>query len=144
MRATISVEPYAKGRPKVGQFGGHATIYTPAKTRKAEADIKAAIRLELKGCEMFGVGIPLVLWVTFYRQKPKSASKKVKQPVTRPDLDNYLKTLLDALNKFAYQDDAQLVSIHAKKAFAETGTSPRIEFVLEREGEDIRTTQGRD
>lgn len=138
MRATIYVEPHAKGRGKVGMFKGkdgrgHAVVYTPKKTRVSEADVKAAIRQEIMKQERFAASVPLVLWVTFYRQKPKTASKKVTQPVKNPDLDNYLKTLLDALNKFAYPDDSQIVNIHAKKAFAEIGTPPRIEFVLERE-----------
>jgi len=133
MKATIYVEPHAKGRPKVTTFSGHAQIYTPKKTRIAEADIKASIRSEIAKAERFGAGEPLVLWVTFYVVRPKAAPRRVKHPVTRPDLDNYLKTLLDALDKFAFPDDAQIVNIHAKKAFAETGTSPRIEFVLERQ-----------
>ena len=74
-----------------------------------------------------------MLWVTFYVVRPKSAPKRVRYPTTRPDLDNYLKTLLDALDKFAFPDDAQIVNIHAKKAFAAVGTPPRIEFILERE-----------
>ena len=133
MKATIYVEPHAKGRPKVSAFGGHAQVYTPKKTRMAEADIKAAIRTEIAKAERFGTGEPLVLWVTFYVVRPKSAPERVKYPTTRPDVDNYLKTLLDALDKFAFPDDAQIVNVHAKKAFAEVGTPPRIEFVLERE-----------
>lgn len=133
MKTTIYVEPHAKGRPKVSTFGGHAQVYTPKKTRMAEADIKAAIRSEIAKAERFGAGEPLVLWVTFYVVRPKSAPRRVKHPVTRPDLDNYLKTLLDALDKFAFPDDAQIVNIHAKKAFAAIGTTPGIEFVLERE-----------
>lgn len=136
MRATIYVEPHAKGRPKVSTFSGHAQVYTPKKTRMAEADIKAAIRTEIAKAERFGAGEPLVLWVTFYVVRPKSAPKRVKHPVTRPDLDNYLKTLLDALDKFAFPDDAQIVSINAVKAFALEGQSPRIEFILEREDSD--------
>ena len=135
MKAIILVEPHAKGRPKVSTFGGHAQVYTPKKTRMAEADIKASIRIEIAKAERFEAGEPLVLWVTFYVVRPKSAPKRVKYPVTRPDLDNYLKILLDALDKFALPDDAQIVNIYAKKAFAGVGTPPRIEFVLEREDE---------
>jgi len=133
MKAIILVEPHAKGRPKVSTFGGHAQVYTPKKTRIAEADIKAAIRNKIAKAQRFGAGEALVLWVTFYVVRPKSAPKRVKHPVTRPDLDNYMKTLLDSLNKFAFPDDSQIVNIHAKKAFAAAGTPPRIEFVLERE-----------
>ncbi len=134
MKAIILVEPHAKGRPKVSAVGKHAIVYTPKKTRVAEADIKAAIRKEIAKAKRFGAGEALVLWVTFYVVRPKTAAKKVKYPVKRPDLDNYLKTLLDALDKFAFPDDSQIVNIHAKKAFAAAGTPPRIEFILEREG----------
>jgi len=133
MKAVILVEPYPKGRPKIATVGKRAIAYTPKKTRIAEADIKAAIRHEIAKAKRFGAGEALVLWVTFYVVRPKNAPKRVKYPVKRPDLDNFLKTLLDALDKFAFPDDSQIVNIHAKKAFAVVGTPPRIEFVLERE-----------
>ena len=133
MRAIINVEPYPKGRPKTTTIGKHAIVYTPKKTKIAEADIKASIRKEITKAKRFGAGEALVLWVTFYVVRPKSAPKRVRHPVKRPDLDNLLKTLLDALDKFAFPDDSQIVNIHAKKAFAAAGTPPRIEFILERE-----------
>ncbi len=133
MKAVIYVEPRAKGRPKVSVVGKHPIVYTPKKTRVSEADIKASIRHEIAKFTRFGHGEALVLWVTFYVVRPKSAPKRVKYPTTRPDLDNFLKTLLDALDKFVFPDDSQIVNIHAKKAFAEVGTPPRIEFILERE-----------
>jgi len=133
MKAVIYVEPQAKGRPRITTVGTRAIAYTPKKTRISEADIKAAIRNKIAKLNRFGSGEALVLWVTFYVVRPKSAPKRVRYPTTRPDLDNYLKTLLDALDKFAFPDDAQIVNIHAKKAFAAVGTPPRIEFILERE-----------
>ncbi|KKM25986.1 hypothetical protein LCGC14_1589430 [marine sediment metagenome] len=133
MKATIYVEPYPKGRPRVAMVGKHTIAYTPKKTRISEADIKASIRREIAKAGRFGAGEALVLWVTFFVVRPKNAPKRVRHPVKRPDLDNYLKTLLDALDKFAFPDDSQIVNIHAKKAFAAEGTSPRIVIVLERQ-----------
>uniref|UniRef100_A0A6M3IY95 Putative endodeoxyribonuclease n=1 Tax=viral metagenome TaxID=1070528 RepID=A0A6M3IY95_9ZZZZ len=52
-------------------------------------------------------------------------------PITKPDLDNYIKTLLDALNGYAFRDDAQVTSLEVKKRFAGTGEVPRIELTLE-------------
>ena len=131
MKAIIYVEPHAKGRPRMTSIGGHAVAYTPKNTRIAESDIKAAIRDELKRRERFGEGVPLVLYATFYRARPKTLKKSVKLPVQRPDLDNYLKTLLDALNKYAYVDDSQITQFVVNKRFAPEGTPPRIEFILE-------------
>lgn len=130
MKVMIYVEPTPKGRAKATIVRGRAMMYTPAKTEKTEADIKAAIRHELAKVERFPAGVPLVLNVIFYREKPKSVAKKLKHPVTRPDLDNYLKLLLDALDKFAMPDDSQIVTIRAAKVFAAEGSRPRIEFAL--------------
>lgn len=115
---TIYVEPTAKGRARIAVVGGHARAYTPKKTRDAEADIKAAIRHEVKELfDGFDAGTPLYLEAIFYREKPKSTPKKVTMPVVKPDLDNFCKTLLDALNKYAFPDDNQIVTLNLKKRF---------------------------
>ncbi len=128
LEAIIYVSPTPKGRPRVAVIGGHAHAYTPAKTRKNEQMIQALIRSELKGMfQSFEDGIPLHLHATFYISKPKSCSKKVLHPVKRPDLDNYVKTLLDSLDKYIFPDDSQIVSMNLIKAF---GTPPRIELLI--------------
>ena len=42
----------------------------------------------------------------------------VEQPKSklRGDIDNYAKAVLDALNKIAYKDDKQVVSLYVEKA----------------------------
>lgn len=64
------------------------------------------------------------LW--FIRQWPKSVSVKRRtaqtKAITRPDTDNYVKTILDGLNGIAYQDDAQVVDLRAYKLY---GDEPR-------------------
>lgn len=41
-------------------------------------------------------------------------------PAKKPDIDNFLKVAMDALNKHAYADDAQIVECSARKLFHET------------------------
>jgi Holliday junction resolvase RusA-like endonuclease len=43
---------------------------------------------------------------------------KVKQPKSKltGDIDNYAKSILDALNGVAYADDKQIVSLYLEKA----------------------------
>jgi len=133
IEAIIYIEPTAKGRPKATSFGGHARLYTPAKTRKAEQNILALIRTELKNkFQSFDKGIPLHLTATFFLAKPASSPKKITHPVKRPDLDNYVKTLLDALNGYIFPDDSQIVSMILRKSF---GTPPRIELMIREEVE---------
>lgn len=114
---TIFVKPTAKGRARMSIIGGHARAYTPASTRNAEADIKAAIRQQVTEIERFEAGIPLALDAVFYREKPKSTPKKVFMPVSKPDADNYCKLLLDALNGYLFADDNQIVTLRIKKRF---------------------------
>jgi Holliday junction resolvase RusA-like endonuclease len=128
IEVVIYVCPTPKGRPRITVIGGHASAYTPAKTRKAENEIAYAIRQQVMASGVFDAGVPLSLSATFFLEKPKSAPKKVTMPVKRPDLTNYLKLLEDAMNHFVYPDDSQIVTIIAKKRYAEAGTVPRIEL----------------
>lgn len=57
---------------------------------------------------------------------PTSASKKRQTdmlegrelPLKKPDMDNIVKVVADALNGVAYHDDTQIVSVVAKKAYS--------------------------
>lgn len=130
MKLTILVEPVAKGRPRFTVVDGHATAYTPARTRNAEAMIVAMIRTQVRQVGTFEAGVPLRLEATFYRTRPRHLPKRVTMPVTRPDAENYSKLLMDALNRFVFPDDAQITDLHVKKRFAEPGSVPRIELEI--------------
>lgn len=62
----------------------------------------------------------------FYMPIPKATSNKVRErmaaglevPAKKPDIDNLLKAVLDALNGKAYHDDNQIVDISAKKLYS--------------------------
>lgn len=119
--------PVPKGRPRFSGRGGFARSYTPKKTREYEALVAESFK------SMNPKAVPIQGYVNaiirVYFPVPKSATKKVKQdmllgktmPTTRKDLDNVVKSCLDALNGLAYQDDSQVVEIHAYKAYAEHG-----------------------
>lgn len=132
MHLRILVEPKGKGRagrriagPPGKQF---VQTYEHAETRASEADIKAAIRKEIDLQEKFGPKTPLSLTATFTVTKPPSQPKYRTRPIVIPDLDNYLKLLLDALNKYAFPDDRQIVRLRAEKVYGET---PMIEVWIE-------------
>ena len=131
IQAVILMEPVPKGRAKVAVVKGHAKIYTPGKTVKSEAQVITEIRHSLGEVQPFLKNAPVRLIAIFYRARPQGIAKKVKLPVKRPDLDNYLKLLKDALAGFAFPDDSQVTTVMVKKRFAEPGTFPRIELLLE-------------
>ena len=43
----------------------------------------------------------------------------IKRPTKKPDIDNAIKAIADALNGVAYYDDSQIVYIEATKHYAE-------------------------
>ena len=66
---------------------------------------------------------PLRLTVTAWLPMPKSIPKKRREaamPSKRPDLDNFIKQVEDALNHYAFVDDAQIVTIIARKRYVGT------------------------
>lgn len=67
------------------------------------------------------LGCPVVASLTFYR------------PRKTGDLDNALKVILDALNGIAWEDDSQIVEIHARRE--DDKSRPRVEVHVEAERE---------
>jgi Holliday junction resolvase RusA-like endonuclease len=124
IRFTIPGEPTGKARPRVTKWGTH----TPEKTVLYENLVKTCYDGEMYDC-------PLVMEVTAYYNIPKSASKKNRElmlnfqllPTKKPDCDNVLKIIADALNGIAYKDDSQIVRAVVSKFYAEI---PRVEVEI--------------
>lgn len=127
IRFRYNGEAVGKGRPRVARRGNFVQTYTPSKTRAFED----AIRFEFtaSNCEEVPVykrETPLKAKVIVGCPIPKSYSKKkqalcrdrVLVPAKKPDLDNILKSIFDALNGQAYEDDSQIVDIFAEKQYA--------------------------
>lgn len=125
-------EPVAKGRPRVFS-SGHAI--TPERTMNYENLVKWTYAASCR--EMFDDDAQIRACVRLYFQMPKSASKKKKKlmqegkirPTKKPDVDNCIKSILDALNGVAYHDDAQVVEVEALKFYSD---EPRAEIKLTR------------
>nr|WP_080147521.1 RusA family crossover junction endodeoxyribonuclease [Staphylococcus epidermidis] len=78
--------------------------------------------------------ISLKVSLFFYFISPKSWSKNQKLLAigqykrTKPDIDNLIKTVLDAANNRLWKDDNQIVEIYSFKQYAE---QPKIILKLE-------------
>lgn len=109
-------EIVGKQRPRATVRGGHARIYTPRKTRVFEECVRKAWR-EQVGEEWAGFTGSVTVTVSVTRELAKSNPKKWagRQDVQKPDVDNVLKAVLDALNGLAYADDAHITRELAEK-----------------------------
>ena len=129
MKIVIPIPPVSKGRPVFAN--GHA--YTPSKTREYEQIVQLYARRQIKR-PLTGA---VKLSIQFYLPIPKSWPETKKQaamdgqivPTTKPDVDNLLKAIMDALNGgIGYNDDKQVVEIIAEKQYSD---NPRTEIELE-------------
>lgn len=130
---TVPGEPVGKGRPRFNRYSGKA--FTPEKTVNYENLVRLEYQMQVKE-EPFPEKVMLRLLIKAYFGIPKSASKKARsqmisleqRPVKKPDMDNIIKAVADALNHIAYYDDSQIVSTTIEKYYAE---QPRIEVTIE-------------
>lgn len=127
---TVPGVPVPKGRPRVTRAG---ITYTPRETLNYEAQVRVAYAGKYPGREPIAAHIPLRLILRAFFPLPASVPKRLRQAVadgravympTRPDLDNLVKVVLDALNKVAWADDGQVVLIQAVKL--RTAEQPRL------------------
>ncbi len=129
---TIPGQPKGKGRPR---FSKYSRAYTP----KATADYEKMVRVLYKakyGTQSFSEDVPLSMEVYAYFGIPKRDSKAKKAlkasgevlPTLKPDTDNIIKLLADALNGYAYPDDKQITDIVAHKRYSDH--YPRVEVII--------------
>ena len=113
-----------KGRPRFAHYGNFVKAYTPADTVSYENLIK----LQFRGsCGDWYSEMPLKMKITAIHSVVKSSSKKAKarmlsgelKPTKKPDADNIVKVICDALNGIAYKDDTQVVDLEVKKIYGE-------------------------
>lgn len=113
-----------KQRPRMNTYTGRA--YTPNKTKNYEYLVRQLFVYKYPKFE------PIVgrvkLSVIAYFELPKSISKQkeaemlagIISPTKKPDWDNIGKIISDALNKFAFKDDAQIIEATIIKKYART------------------------
>ncbi len=125
IRLELSGRPEGKGRPRFGKGG---RVFTPNATKLAEGRIidawKNAGEPRLDG----PIKVTLLLEVA----RPKSHfttkgvlnanGRRTPRPTGRkPDIDNALKLVMDALNRRAYRDDVDVVQAVVERWWAPDG-----------------------
>lgn len=120
---TVDGTAVPKQRPRIS--GRQA--YTPKKTRDYEERVRTAFRSSYYGfTPVFTRGIAVKVCIEITQQIPKSwsnsktirAEKGEIVPTSKNgDLDNIAKSILDALNGLAYEDDCQVTTLIVSKKY---------------------------
>ena len=124
---TIPGPPQGKARPKVVRIKTGASVtYTPDKTVRYEELTRLRYQAAARGFK-FSDDAQVAVQITARYPIPKSKSKKAKaamragqiKPTKKPDCDNIIKIICDALNGVAYRDDAQVILTQAAKEYSD-------------------------
>lgn len=116
----------AKGRPRFRNTGKYVQTYTDEKTANYENLVKLSF-INAGGEKLVEKGRPLGVKIDLFKSVPRSFSKKASKQalqgvfrwVSKPDCDNVAKSILDALNGVAFDDDSQIVELVVRKHYGE-------------------------
>lgn len=109
----IEGDPVAKARPRFFRKGGYMGTFTPDNTVNWENYLKSEVLRQ--GRVWFEGAVSLTC--QFFLKRPKSLPKKVVDHLKKPDIDNLLKSVKDALNGICYPDDSHIVKVIATKEY---------------------------
>lgn len=123
----FDIDPVEQARPKATRMGKGIRLYDPKKVNvfKKQLGLLAKQQMLDRGLDPFDG--PLEVCMEFYRPVQTSLSQKERarrlsgshRPTVKPDLDNYVKSTSDALNGILWVDDNLIISLEAKKYYAE-------------------------
>lgn len=124
----IDLAPVACPRPRVTRRG----VFYSNKYIEWKNTAERMLR-DLRLSMMTG---PIELDITFVIKRPKSLMRRSDPDeriahTKRPDLDNYLKSFLDAAQKAGlFSDDSQIYRVDARKKYSAKSENPKIIFQL--------------
>lgn len=132
----IPGSPQGKGRARAVVRHGQVQHYTPEKTRTYEGMIRTQAMAEMAGERPFEGPISLGATLTF--EIPKSWPKWKRElamagrilPTVKPDADNVIKAIKDALNGVAWVDDCQVCSLNVQSRYQDGESSPGVEVTV--------------
>ena len=112
-----------KARPRVNTYTCKA--YTPENTKDYEMLIKQYFKIKYPRYVPLENRVSVKIVAQF--KIPKTTTKKDRalieegklSPTKKPDIDNIVKIILDALNKMAFKDDNQITKIEVEKIYGE-------------------------
>lgn len=125
-------KPIAKKRPRFARRGKFVVTYSDQQTE--EGKFLWRLKEQWKQAPLMG---PIKLSCLFYMPIPQSFSRKKQAALNKtfhtkkPDLDNCVKFVKDVFNEVVWQDDSQVATLWAIKAYSDR---PRTEIVVERQG----------
>ena len=124
-QGTFHAAPVALGRPRMSKWGA----YTPKKSVEYQRSMLKEIEIDHE--PLTG---PIKISMTFCHKRPARLNRKkdtvARIPkVTKPDIDNMIKMLLDVLTKAqVWNDDNQVVCVTAEDWYCSKQEEPHTQW----------------
>ena len=115
-----------KGRPRLNGYTG--CVYTPTRTKDYETLVEQYFLLKYPKFKPLEGRVQVEINAFF--EIPKSTKKADRElmlenkinPTKKPDIDNIVKIILDAMNGIAFYDDTQITKLNVEKVYSLTET----------------------
>ena len=136
----IPGEPVAQGRPRMSSINGHARMYDAPKSAQYKNMVSMIASQKIANHELFDKAVAVIL--TVHKSIPQSWSKKKQtqalsgeiHPTSKPDLDNYIKAVLDGMNGIVFKDDSLVTNVTAGKIYSPTPGVSVVAYEIESGG----------
>lgn len=129
----IEPKPYARPRKskKLENAGKKNPFYNPRDgyKKKLKKEIEKKIKEAYNSFQIIDGEVHLIAefgleppkQYTESKNKWKLVKDKIITPIVRPDVDNWIKPVMDVLNKLVYNDDGQITILHTEKVYSTIG-----------------------
>lgn len=120
--------PVAMGRPRMTR---HGRAYTPAKSREYMAGAVEQIQHQFGNAAQLA-NQPLRLQLVFVHKRPARIKSNRRTPkTTKPDIDNLIKMVMDALTKSGiWLDDNIVTEVAASDWYANEYEQPHVMYSI--------------
>ena len=130
----IACHPFVNGTPKAQprpRITAKGHVYNPDSADAWKEEIMAAFLM----CREKTIREPVYLKVCFYLPMPKDMKRSANECIRhgrKPDLDNLLKAVMDAMTSAGvWQDDALVFKIDSEKYYTPLSNSEGVRIIIE-------------
>lgn len=130
---TVPGKPVGKGRPRAAKQGKHIRLYTPETTATYESTVALVASQAMGGQPLIAGPVEVVMRqvlpipTSWSKRKQADAQAGVVLPGVKPDMDNVIKAIFDAINGVVWNDDTQVVDLQVRKRY---GLTPCVNVIV--------------
>ena len=111
-----------KGRPRLNSYTG--VVYTPTRTKDYESLVEQYFLLKYPRFKALEgrIKVNIIAYFSIPKATKKSDINEMLDnnisPTKKPDIDNIVKIILDAMNGIAFKDDTQITKLNVEKTYS--------------------------